>query len=266
MKIKKKTKPGVCNAMRCTEPAVVVNHEGGLEFCAKHSEIYEREKPIPPAPADPSNSSTTPPPESTEPENEPGAPEYIHQKAPDAESVQAIVGPAKDEADAIYKALDEKIQIHDQNTLDIAGRLLIEIKGKHKELETKRTSVTKPMLDAKRQIDQWFKPAKDALAACEALLKEKVKTYTEAAEQAKAEALAAGDVAAATAMVAPEMPEGLQSRGSWDFLLEDLDAVPREYLALDASKVRIELREKGEALQIPGIKVYWKKTIAASNG
>ena len=55
-----------------------------------------------------------------------------------------------------------------------AGAILREIKGLANELEGKRTSITKPVNQALREVNALFKPAKDWLAEAEKLVKGKI--------------------------------------------------------------------------------------------
>ena len=82
-----------------------------------------------------------------------------------------------------------------------AGAILREIKGTARELEEKRTSITKPINQALREINALFKPAKAWLADAEQHIKGKLLAYqNEQARiarelQAEADALAAKEQA-----------------------------------------------------------------------
>lgn len=60
---------------------------------------------------------------------------------------------------------------------------LREVKRLWKELESKRTAITKPLLEAKRQIDELFKPAKGWLKEAERLLKDEILQYQQTEER-----------------------------------------------------------------------------------
>lgn len=182
-----------------------------------------------------------------------------------------------------------------------AAELLRSVKGLQKEAESVRKQITQPMLDEKRRIDNFFttrftaplteaenslksgmlayqreqeRKAREAQAAEEERARKERQRLAERAAKAeqkgqleKADDLrdrAAGVVAP---VVTPSVPKakGISTREVWDFEITDEKAVPREYLAVDLSKIRkVVAAMKGDT-NIPGVKVVRKETLAAAS-
>jgi hypothetical protein len=162
-----------------------------------------------------------------------------------------VKGELAHEADKASQALGmlHAFTIETEEDHTFAGAVLLQIKASWKELEEKRTSVTGPILEAKRTVDEWFKPVQGPLKEAERILKEKISAYilarkaaNEAAMLAAASAAQAGDGEAALVHVgaiqdAPRVA-GISVKEVWDWEVENLDEVPREFLMLDERKVR----------------------------
>ncbi len=176
--------------------------------------------------------------------------------------VLAIVEPVRNEAEKNAHALST-IVITSQAMLENAGELLQETKAKFKQLESERTKVTKPLLDAKRQIDSWFDPAKSALRQLEATLKGAMSAYVTEQEQRRLEALQLGKHEEALATEQPVMPSGISTRTSWRFNVIDASKVPREYLVLDMAKIQAHVSVHKSNSSIPGIEAVPETGIAA---
>src|SRR5512142_650141 len=126
---------------------------------------------------------------------------------------------------------------------------LVAVKTLNKELETERTSVTKPMNAALKVVNGWFKPRQTLLTAVEDACKDAIWRYDRAlqAEQqrqltAAAEAYQAGNTeAAAEALAAiPDVPVVAGTSVSTRRVLRVVapDMVPREYCSPDPGKLR----------------------------
>ena len=158
--------------------------------------------------------------------------------------------------------------IEDDDDLSVAVDCLKDVKRTHKQIKAEQELATKPMNAALNQVRSWFRPALDTLTKTEALLKSKVEAYhrlveerSRAAMEAAAEASREGNFDAAH-----EASKGIvQAPGSkgvsvgqrtWDYELEDLALVPRDFLALDHSAVKIYLKNCGteNPEPIPGLR------------
>ncbi len=235
MKLTKTTKPGICDASRCQLPDVEVFGDG-TKLCQKHADMYKE------AGATDSGLAAQ---GHTEPE--PG---------PNSEAaIVAQLAPMKTEAE-VYAGKLATFKITSQAKLDLAAKLLREVKGNAKTIETQRKSVTKPLLDTKKQIDTWFKPTADALAKVEGILKTAINTYTAEQQAEKVALLAAGDHTAALAMPETNLPKGVTQRTLWRWEVEDATKVPRGFLCVDANAVQAAVDKHHDSANIPGIKVF----------
>ncbi len=79
--------------------------------------------------------------------------------------------------------LAQNYEITSPEAAELAGYDLKAVKALAKQIEDKRTSITKPLNQALREVNALFKPAKDWLAQAERLLKSKLLKYQ--SEQAR---------------------------------------------------------------------------------
>jgi hypothetical protein len=190
--------------------------------------------------------------------------------------------------------------IRTQKDFETAGSLRMKIKGKIKELDEKRKSITVPLDIAKKNIMALFNPIIDRLnngieiidqgviifsdeqdrkarelqakADQEArLAREKAearareleaqgKTERAQAMQAKADAVIAPVIIPATPKVA-----GQGIREIWDFEIVESSLIPRQYLIPDDAMIRkIANATKGK-LDIPGIKIVSRKIVSGKS-
>lgn len=63
----------------------------------------------------------------------------------------------------------------------------------------------------------------------------------------------------------PEAPKiaGVSFREDWDFVVEDVDAIPREYMIPDTQTIRAIVKRQGKACRIAGIRTFSKRVVAA---
>ncbi len=90
----------------------------------------------------------------------------------------------------------QEYEIRTPEHAEDAGATLREIKGLGKELEEKRTSITKPINLALREINALFKPAKDWLGDAEQVIKAKILSYQSEQDRIAREAQAEADALA----------------------------------------------------------------------
>lgn len=173
------------------------------------------------------------------------------------------------EAAKYTAALDllRELTITSKEGADFANDRLHAIKAQAKEYEARRTSVTKPLLDVKRTIDDWFRPVATALAGAEQILKGKIADYTRRTEddqRAAMLAVAAGDPTA-LALTAPPVPlAGINVRTVWDAEIADPDAVPRELCSPDLAKIKQAIwyaDTDAEPRPIPGVRFVRKDRV-----
>jgi len=191
------------------------------------------------------------------------------------EQIQVAVD-ATDRDSALQKAEEAKevlagfqdFEIDCEDDLVLATECLKDVKRAAKEITAQKEAATKPMNAALVQVRSWFKPALDVLESTERLIKHKIEGYhvrvaKEAREAMEAMALAsqAGDFDAAHEaskgiVIAPKIA-GLSTTQVWDYEITDLSKVPREFLTLDHSAVRLHLKAK-EPKPIAGLKFFLK--------
>ena len=169
--------------------------------------------------------------------------------------------------------LDElkDFEIKDDDDFEFASDTLKHIKTFYKEIEKKRKAVTDPLNKALTEFRSWYKPSLDLLKEGENILKGRIGEYTlkkdkEREEQMRQIAAASqkGDFdaahTAAQNIVETPTARGVSSTRLWDYQVTDLSKVPREWLTLDHSKVKIHIREAGKdkPADIEGIEFFEK--------
>jgi hypothetical protein len=139
-----------------------------------------------------------------------------------------------------------------------AAGVLRDIKRYETALEEKRTAVTKPLNEALRTVNNWFRGFSDALKSAEARVKLCMAGFQEAEAQAIAEA-------------PPDMPEiapvaaaGIGFGSKWEFNVVDPMLVPREFLMVDEKKIGQYVRAMKETAVIPGVRIFKTTKVIAS--
>lgn len=262
--LKKRSVEGTCRALRCKVGDDLVEYEtaerGAVLLCPKH--LQQAQDGAPAAPAAPTPPVAPPATAVVEPPADPDAKTAV---VVEHASVIALVNPLRTEYADMATQLRAALVVDSQPRLDMAGELLKQIKGKMKELEAERKKITKPLLDAKKAVDNLFRPATDAAALVEEILKKAISGYIDGQRAAKVAALQAGDHEGALATTEPELPAGISTRTVWKWKLIDANLVPREYWAIDAARVQEHVSTfKGQS-QIPGIEAFPETGIASGS-
>lgn len=181
-----------------------------------------------------------------------------------------------DEAQEIFDNLEDLI-VEDKDDIEFASKMLREVKGKKKFLEGERGKVTYHLNEALEIIRSWFRDPIKLLTQCEKILKEKIDDAMEEMERKQQEALDKASKAAMSgkkssarraledAKAAEIGPiEGIQVRAGWDYEIVDFNKIPRKWLCVDDPMLKAHIRSKKGDVQIPGIKVIKKNSIAAN--
>lgn len=182
----------------------------------------------------------------------------------------------------------------------IAADDLKKIKGKMKELDDERKSMTVPLDESKKRIMEFFRKPLDYLTQAETLIKramlgyqqeqERIRREEEARildrqrkeaeklrERAEAQAAKGNDEKAAALqekaaekeMMTPvitstvEKVAGIQTKTVWKFDIENEVLIPREYLVPDMTKIGQVVRATKGTLKIAGVRIYSEDTIAS---
>lgn len=173
-------------------------------------------------------------------------------------------------------ALIEGFNIENDSDQRFAAEILRDVKAKHKALETKRTSITKPMNTALKEVNNLFRPMKEALDKGEQLLKRKIADYqrlqAEKNEQALLEASQAETAEEAEEALAKTevtaSPQGINVRYVWKATVVDETKLPREYLCPDFAQIDRHAREAGDGeppKPIPGVQFERAPIVSSRN-
>jgi hypothetical protein len=209
--------------------------------------------------------------------------------------------PTAGAADKAQEALDaaNAVVIKTAGQYQAGAAELQGIKGKWKEVDEARKTLLKPINEAHDRIQAFFRQPLDFLRQAELILKRKLLAYSDEQdrlrreEQRKADEIArkererieamavraalSGKVEKAeqlqeraSSVVAPviqrEAPKvtGVSTRDVWKFVIEDETAIPIEYRSIDESKIRKHVANMRGDSQIPGVRVYCEKQMAAT--
>ena len=170
------------------------------------------------------------------------------------------VKPFEKDGKELLLSLDS-FEIEDEDGETVIAEIAKEAHEKVKDLEHRRQEITKPLLEAKRSVDDLFRPAIDAYTTIKNQAKNMVAAWARKIEAEKVKALESGKFKKAAMLPVTERQKTVTMRPVWTWRLEEpggIDKVPREYLTLDTSKIHIMLREakNPETLNVPGIIFY----------
>jgi len=195
-------------------------------------------------------------------------------------------------------ALAGSYQVANAEQYVAAGNELTRIAAAQKRIEAVRMTITRPMDAAKKAVLDFFRDPETKLETAKNTIKRAMIAYDEAQrrireeEQRKADEIArkererleaqarkaaeSGKVEKADALeqraaaiVAPvihrEPPKvtGINYRDVWKFEVTDERAVPRDYCVVDETKIRKIVQALKGDTNIPGVRVWSEKQIAA---
>lgn len=180
------------------------------------------------------------------------------------------------QAQQVHDALLD-LPVSTTQQIEIAGDLLVEVKGRAKALDDRMREITRPLNEALKSTRDLFKPALKYYEAAEEVLKRKIADAHKQIQAANVAAMAAaqaqlvqGDVRGAalatSALVETPQVEGVRTREVLVYRVVDALAVPREFLSVDDAKVREHIRINGKSLPIPGIVIETDVQVIASRG
>lgn len=140
------------------------------------------------------------------------------------------------------------IESDDDN--NFAAEMLRDVKARNALLETKRKTITTPLNEALKAVNELFRAPRQLLERAEALLKGKIAAYLAmCAERNNAALLAAGNAETAeqamealTAVLPAEAPKGVTVRYRWWAVVTDASLVPAEYCSPDQVKIDAAMR------------------------
>ncbi len=172
-------------------------------------------------------------------------------------------------------AMIQNLEINSHDDQEFAAELLRDVKSKHKIIETKRTSITKPMNVALREVNALFKPIKSQLEECEHILKGKIAGYQKQ--------LAAKNMALVESVATAETPEeaqgmlttiepvqaatGVSVRQEWRFEVVCVGLLPEQMLMADEKAIKAHMKqviaERGDPGSLPGVRFYQKDIVSS---
>lgn len=193
-------------------------------------------------------------------------------------------------------AAAQALEIETQSDLEQASADLLSVKERWKAIEAERVAMKKPVDEAARRIQAFFKKPLDRLANCERIFKRKIAAYLDAQERERREAQRKADeeaererkrlakraerardsgkatkaemledeaqAVAAPVVAAPTKPAGIGTREIVRFEIMDSAKVPREYLTVDEKKIRKVVQALKTEAEIPGVRVWMETTVA----
>ena len=186
-------------------------------------------------------------------------------------------GEAAEESQAIAVCAQE-LHIVNAEQYEEAAEILKEIKGRLKQLETKRKWFTEPLLEMKKRTDSLFKGPSNSLKQAESAIKKGMVAYSQETErkrlelEQKARELAASEAAtvaevhdvlveAVTRGVTPKV-SGVVVKKVTKFEISDPNLLPRKFLKPNEAAIRNAVRGGGE---IPGVRVWQEDQISAGS-
>lgn len=161
-------------------------------------------------------------------------------------------------------------------SIDDAAQTLLELKRVDKEFQTLKVAKSGWLQHELKKARQVFVGLETLCQQTEKKLKERIvkenhelQKQKELALKKAEESFLKNDLEAVrlftlkAAECELKLPSGISLRQGLDFEIFDAAAIPRAFLAIDTKKIREKLRAAKEELQIPGIRVTHKITIAA---
>lgn len=160
------------------------------------------------------------------------------------------------------------MHVVDAATCEMATDLVRKAREAHKALDDQRTTITGPLLEAKRAADDLFRGPLRALEEIQSILRARIGTYAtaqkalaEAAMARSAETLAAGAIPTEI-IPSPVEVAGLSVRETWDYEIVDATLVPGYLCSPDHVKIRRVLDRSGDIVgTIPGLRIYRKGAV-----
>lgn len=168
----------------------------------------------------------------------------------------------------------EAILIHDAEGFEGAGGVLLEVKDRKKQLEARRKLITKPMMQAKKEVDELFKAPIASLTRAENSLKRAIGRYVEDIEKQQRELIVEAQEAhdsgeesedvreklvLATEKTPPKV-QGVSMRTVTKFEIVDVSALPKHLMKPDEVKIRAMVNS---GLDVPGVRTWTEKSVSA---
>lgn len=181
-------------------------------------------------------------------------------------TLDAQLAPERSEAEAFLAGI-QKANLSTQERRDAAGLTVAAIRGRLQSLKELQKSFTKPISDAKKAIDDRFRPVVEYWEACNVALSDRLLAATMEADKAQRAALALvaenrGNVERTVLDVAhsvPSAPAGLVERVTYRVKITDRSRIPLDFFEIDEAAV---LRALKAGQEVPGAELEEVKSFA----
>jgi hypothetical protein len=185
-----------------------------------------------------------------------------------------------EEVDAIQKFNDEaprvvtaaaRLEIRTDQEYQLAAEFAGYNKAALETIEEERVKQTKPMNEALKATNAFFKRAREPYDQALTMVKAKLAQYQEdccVREKLAIEAAKACDThdailaVSATVNASAPVAGNVQSRTYYEFVIEDESKVPDEFWAVDEKALGAFVRATKGAKVIPGVRVVIRKDVA----
>ncbi len=171
---------------------------------------------------------------------------YVDLPGPD---VRAGLDEARGRAEELLSILDRHV-IDSTQAADQLGQVLQDTHAQIQGLEKQRKTVKAPALLATKEIDSFFRPTTAALKKVKTKITNMIGAWTREQDRARRATLAefAKGAAPATAIAPPTAaPAGVAFRDELKIEIVDFDKIPREFLCVDMSALKILAKAGGQA-------------------
>lgn len=249
VKAKKNTKPGNCVAMRCKAGVATGSTVNPLGLCEKHLDEWTSAG-CPPLDAD----------------SAPEAPQELEQ-------VSATLVVPISTAMTEYLPTVSTIVLDNQPALDWLGAVREGARQALAALEESRTSITKPMNEAKRKVDALFAPAKDRCTAVMTAIDARLNEYRRLQRQWQEQALtqiANGNRDDATIahahLTGPSLPGQVTPVTHYPYEVTDFAIVPDMFKVIDDAALSAYIKQRHGRVSIPGIAVQEVQEVRTAPG
>jgi hypothetical protein len=175
-----------------------------------------------------------------------------------------------------YLEVFQTFHITTQGEMSLASELRAELKGKIKNLEERRKTVTVPLNQALKAVNDLFRAPLDTLntavvilnsritearAEMDRIAQEAIAALSEAAAQSDSEAIQEAIVAHDNA-VSATTATGLGFRKRWTFRVVDESQIPREFMIPDVKALQAFATSLKDGAAVPGVEFYAEEIVS----
>lgn len=177
--------------------------------------------------------------------------------------IEAVFNPIVTKAHAAHReAIAQRKQM--LQPVDDAITWLRRVMGEYMEVQQRKRQAEEA--EALRQQQEAQRKADAAAAeAAAAEAQGQVRQADDRMQQALRHDQEATDIAKAQPATPRPVAQGVHTRTAWDFEVEDISKLPREFMAPDMQLIRAHVKVKKGAAAIPGVRVFSKTVFVGRN-